>query len=271
MDDIKLICCDIDGTLVRQDKSLSDENIKWIQRVVREKDVKFTIVSGRMYSSIVHFYNTIGIKCLASCLNGALLYDEDGNIIKDHRIEENVANHIYHISKDFSVAMLVIIGNEWYTECHEGFLYSEKLPIYRKPSIIENLENLLEREKVNKILFMSQEKIQIDNLREKIMKEISKDASFYYGNNFLEIMPRGINKGTAIDDLSSYYDIDKSEIMALGDDLNDLEMLSKAGYSVAMANATEEAKKVAKYLTQTNENDGVARAIARFFYHKEEI
>lgn len=266
MNDIKLICCDIDGTLIRDDKSLSEENIRWIQRAVKEKNVRFTIVSGRMYSAVIHFYGTIGVKGPASCINGALLYDSDGNVIGDHRITIDIAERIYRIARDFHIDMLMIADNRWYTEKHEGFLYSAKLPIYRQDSILADLGTLIKSEEANKILFMSPDPHLLDSLRAEIRKEIApSDASFYYGNDFLELMPGGVNKGTAIDDLSSYYGIDKSEIMALGDDFNDIEMLSKTGYSIAMGNAADTVKSSAHYTTDTNEADGVARAIERFF------
>lgn len=267
MNDIKLICCDIDGTLIRNDKSLSDENIRWIERVVREKDVKFTIVSGRMYSAVIHFYDTLGVKGPASCLNGALLYDQDGNVISDHRIPKSIAETVYKVSRDFPIDMLLITGNTWYTEKHDGYLYSEKLPIYRQDSIIDDLEAHIRNEEVNKILFMSPDHDLLSSLRNAIRNDVSdSDASFYYGCNFLELMPGSVNKGTAIDDLSLYYGIPKSEIMAIGDDFNDLEMLSKAGYSVAMGNASDAVKSKARYVTASNESDGVAKAIERFFY-----
>ena len=267
MNDIKLICCDIDGTLVRDDKSLSSENIRWVQRVVREKGVRFTIVSGRMYSAVIHFYDTLGIRGPASCINGALLYDPDGNVISDHRIPMDIALLIYRISRDFPVDMLLITGNRWYTESHEGYLYSQKLPIYRQESIIDRLGEHLRKEEVNKILFMSPDPVLIDSLRAGIRKEVSeRDASFYYGSNFLELMPGGISKGSAIDDLSEYYGIPESDIMAIGDDFNDVEMLSRAGFSVAMGNADDSVKKAARYVTSCNGEDGVAKAIERFFY-----
>ena len=266
MNDIKLICCDIDGTLVRDDKSLSDENVRWIQRAVKEKNVRFTIVSGRMYSAVIHFYSTLGVRGPASCINGALLYDSDGNVIGDHRISIDIAERIYRVAREFPIEMLLIAGNTWYTEKHDGFLYSVKLPIYRQDSVIADLGSLIRSEEANKILFMSQDANLLESLRAEIRKEIApSDASFYYGNDFLELMPGGVNKGTAIDDLSAYYGIDKSEIMALGDDFNDIEMLSKAGFSIAMGNASDVVKSAARYVTDANENDGVARAIERFY------
>ena len=79
-------------------------------------------------------------------------------------------------------------------------------------------------------------------------------------------MPPRVNKGSAIDDISRYLNIDKSEITAIGDDYNDKEMLEKAGFSFAMGNAPDVIKNSARFITDTNENDGVAKAIERVFF-----
>ena len=90
--------------------------------------------------------------------------------------------------------------------------------------------------------------------------------SYYRNQDFLEIMAVGYNKGSAIDALAEHFGIPFSSIMALGDDYNDIPMLEKAGYSVAMENSVPEAKAAAKYITDTNNNDGVAKAIKRFVF-----
>ena len=82
-EEVKVICCDIDGTLVRDDKTLSAENIKWIRKAVEEKGIPFTLVSGRMYNGVKPFYEALGISGPLSCYNGGTLYDSEGNIVGD--------------------------------------------------------------------------------------------------------------------------------------------------------------------------------------------
>ena len=73
---VKVICCDIDGTLVRNDKSLSEENIKWIHKAVHEAGVHFTLVSGRPVNGVLPFYRRMGITGPVSCFNGGTLVDD---------------------------------------------------------------------------------------------------------------------------------------------------------------------------------------------------
>ncbi len=79
-----------------------------------------------------------------------------------------------------------------------------------------------------------------------------------------EILPKGNNKGTGLKKLAKKLGIKQEEIMAIGDGNNDIEMFEYANYSVAMENGTELAKKAAKYQTDSNENDGVAKAIRKY-------
>lgn len=260
----KLICSDVDGTLLRDDKSFSERNKETIKRVINERGIKFMIVTGRMYSAIAEFYNELGVDGIASCLNGALLY-ENGKIIISHKIDRDVALGVYKLSKQFGLDMISINDDLWYSENHSGFLYETKRPIYRKDSILSDFNSLLKSVDMNKLLFMSEDKEKLKALRTSLMERY-KDATYYYSDDFLEIMPPHVNKGSAIDDISRYLNIDKSEIMAIGDDYNDKEMLEKAGFSFAMGNAPDIIKNSARFITDTNENDGVAKAIERVFF-----
>lgn len=268
MGNVRLICCDVDGTLARDDKSISDVNIEWIKRAINEKHIKFVIVSGRMYSGIVPLYNRIGVTEPLSALNGAILYDEHGTIIRNHKISKNDMVLIIDILREFKIETLIINENRWYTEKQEGYLYSVKRPIYQQDSIMCSFNKYIRTNSANKILCMSKDSSLLRDAAQRLNEE-NLDIAFYYGKDFIEMMPGGVNKGSAIDDLSSYYDIDKSDIMALGDDFNDIDMLEKAGYSVAMGNAAAEIKGVAQYITDTNEKDGVAKALERIVFGGE--
>ncbi|MBR4426855.1 MAG: HAD-IIB family hydrolase, partial [Spirochaetales bacterium] len=119
----------------------------------------------------------------------------------------------------------------------------------------------------NKIIFMSPSKDVLKTAMAEIEKKVEKGRITYYSNaDFLEMMPSGYDKSSAIDALAKLFDVKLSQIMALGDDYNDVPMLKRAGCSVAMANAVPEAKAAAKYITDTNNNDGVAKAIQKYVF-----
>lgn len=267
MGKIKLICCDIDGTLVRDDKTLSEVNKTAIRRVVNEIGIPFAIVSGRVYSAITPYYDELGFYNFASCLNGSLFCDKDGKILKSITLKKEVVEAILLIAKEYGVDTALISEFDWFTEKRKGFLYENKRPIYRKDSIVAPLRSVLENRMINKVLILEKNDFILKKLIKHLKEEI-KDATIYYGEPFVELMASGINKGTAINDISLYTGIMKDEIMALGDDYNDIEMLKEAAYSVAMGNSPDEVKRYAHFVTDSNENDGVAKAIeslAKYF------
>lgn len=260
-----LICSDVDGTLIRDDQSLSDMNKRYIRRALDEHKAKFMIVTGRMYSALYPYYRVLGVDGIASCLNGSLLY-ENGKIIVNHKIDKDAALNAYLISQKHGLDMLSVSEDSWFTASHSSYLYRAKLPIYNQDSTIVDFRSFLKESEMNKLLFMSDDVEEIAALREDLMSNI-ENATYYYNRNFVEIMPYGVNKGTSIDDISKYLDIDKDHIMAIGDDYNDIEMLKKVYYSFAMGNAPDEVKKTARFVTDTNEDDGVAKAIKRVFFN----
>ena len=130
-----------------------------------------------------------------------------------------------------------------------------------------DFRELLGKFDTNKMIFMSPDKEVLASILAEIERKIDKSRYTAYRNaDFLEVMPSGYDKSSAIDALARLFDVDLSQIMALGDDYNDIPMLKRAGCSVAMANAVPEAKAAAKHVTDTNNNDGVAKAIRKYVF-----
>lgn len=265
---IKIICCDIDGTLLRDDKSLPDENIKWIKKVVSEQNILFSFISGRMPSGIRQFHNIIGINGPISCFNGCSYYDENDNLVSERRMDRKTSSLILQTARTLELELIFFDGNKWYLESKDGYIYPRKVKLYACEPHIGKMEDLLNEFCPNKILTMSSDINILKEFDKKLIKKgiDSKAVTKYANQDFFEIMPPNVNKGCAIDDICTHYSFDKSEIMAIGDDFNDEAMLEKAGLAVAMQNSVDPLLKKADYITDTNNNAGVAKAIKKFFY-----
>ena len=270
MTNVKVICCDIDGTLVRDDKSLSEENIRWIQKAVYEAGVHFCLVSGRMINGVRPFYKRLGVSGPVVCYNGGMFVDENGKVLYDnHRMPHDIAMKLCDIRDMFpDVNALIFDGNRWFLETRDCYSYRPKRLAYESECEVGNFRTLLQGFDTNKFTFMSRVPERLEEVRAEVDSLIVADrVGFYRNADFLEVMAAGFDKGTAIDVLESYYGVDKSCIMAIGDDYNDVPMLEKAGISVAMENSVPEATAVARYITDTNENDGVAKIIKRLVFN----
>lgn len=260
----KIICLDIDGTFLKDDKSVSEENLIAIKRVVKERGVLFCFISGRIYSAITPYYDILGLRGVTSALNGALFLDERGRIVHSREIKPSVVVDICRIAEECKIDLAVISNLDWFTETKDSYLYRKKRELYRKDAIMLPLLEVARERAINKILSVGEDKIALSRFLKELKREI-EDATIYFGDNFIEIMPFGVNKGLGLDDISTYLGIDKDEIMAIGDDYNDIPMLKKAAFSFAMANSKDEIKRSARYLTDTNNNSGVAKAIKSIF------
>ena len=270
MSTVKIICCDIDGTLVRNDKSLSEENIRWIHKAVHEAGVHFTLVSGRMANGVRPFYDRIGITGPVSCYNGGVLVDENGRVVDDnHRLPHDLAMRLLEVKElNPNVDSIIFDGMRWFLETRDCYCYKQKVKVYESDCEVGNFRTLIQTFDTNKMIFLSPSAEALEKVTRDIHARISdSEINLYRSGDFLEVMASGFDKGTAIDALSAYYSVEKSSIMAIGDDYNDIPMLRNAGISVAMENAVSEAKAVAKFITDTNENDGVAKIIKRLVFN----
>ena len=128
--DIKIVCCDIDGTLVRDDKSLSETNKYWINRLVKEKGVKFVLVSGRMLTAMKHFYSELNIKGPVSCYNGCSFYNDDFKLIYEHRLANEISKKIISVGRKVGIELILFDNTKWFVERKDSFVFKEKINLY---------------------------------------------------------------------------------------------------------------------------------------------
>ncbi|MCR4675677.1 MAG: HAD family hydrolase [Sphaerochaetaceae bacterium] len=265
---VKIICCDIDGTLLTDDKRITDENRYWIKRAVEEKGVKFVLVSGRLLPAVRMIYEDLGINGPVSGFNGCALYDEENNVLIEHRMSPETLRIIIDTARRCNMDLILFDGTSWCMDKREGFTYTQKRALYRRECELVDLDEFCATRRTNKIVTMAPEKKTLDNFRRELTAAglTSSKVVYYPGYQFLEIMEGGFSKGTALEDLSHFYKTPMSEIMAIGDDYNDISMLEKAGISVAVANSVPEALQCASYVSASNNDSGVGKAIAKFVF-----
>lgn len=270
---IKLIVSDMDGTLLNSSKNLTEQTIKAV-KYARNNGVEFTIATGRMYSSAAIFARQLDINVPIIVCNGALiknhktkeiLYEEPINEIKSKEICEVLDNlglyyHMYTQDKFFTKELK-------YTSLN----YSNNNKIAPKEDYIdiEIVEDFLNvcNEKHRILKFVAIEDECPDKLLQaKKMLEQQEGLEFSKSwNNNLEIMSKGISKGNALSMLIENCGYKMSEVLALGDQRNDISMIERAGVGIAMNNADDYVKSRADKITLSNDEEGVAIAIMNLF------
>ena len=279
---IKVIASDMDGTLLNGRHEISNENIEAI-KIAENKGIKFVIVTGREYESVKPLIEASGLRCQCILMNGAEYRDEDGNILESININKKRFIQIVDILKNDGGSILLYTNDGIYTTStkeeafksvvtniqtfENGVSYEEALekakthPNFTKLKYIEDINKFSESDvEVRKILTFNNDLDKIVERKKQLseIEDLAVSSSFYTN---LEITNISAQKGIILGKFADNNGIPRDEIMVLGDSFNDYSMFTEFNLSFAMGNAIPEIKEVAKYITDTNDNAGVAKAI----------
>lgn len=268
----KLVAIDLDGTLLNTNKEISDRNKKVIS-LAKEKGVKIIICSGRVYTGARLYAKQLGLTDPIIACNGAVISENiDGRVIYSNNLNIEDCLKIVEICNKYSIYYHVYAGDTMFTE-KLGFTslkYFEKnkqLPpedrvdIVVVKSMVDKLNTIPDQ--VLKFVVVNDDIELLRKIRSEMEQITSIDIMSSNYDNF-EVMNKGVNKGAALKKLSAFLDIPAAEMIAIGDNENDMTMFEYAGLSIAMDNGEDFAKEAAQYVTASNNEDGVAQAIERF-------
>lgn len=269
---IKLIALDIDGTTINSKEELSMRVISAIRKASNQ-GIKIVFASGRPYSGIYPLLKKLKIKGNYSIsFGGGMILDENGESIFERNISEDSVVKLINLAYKQGVPLQFEGTNEIYTT-------NKLLPVYfARVSTRVNLPiRLIDMHDIGKYTFfkgiMYGRNEQLTNVIDEMnnqSKETLQEFNFSKtASDVLEISPQGISKGNTLKIIAKKMNIASCEIMAIGDQENDIEMLKFADVSVAMGNAIDKVKKIASYHTSSNDEDGVAKAIETFALKQE--
>jgi len=275
--DIKLIALDLDGTLLNSKKQLSKENRKALTECI-QNGILVVPCTGRTADGIPSEIKDIDGIRYAIATNGAVIHDLKENTVLDTRmltwekameLLKFVDN--YPVMYDPYIEGRGITEPKFFENLSDYCLTDALQDLVKKtrdlhPSIIDYVRNIRKPvEKIN-LFFPDMEG------RARLRAELNKQADILVTSsipNNLEINALGASKGEAIHRLADLLGIDRAQTMAIGDGENDFTMIRMAGVGVAMKNASEELQAEANYVTETNDDDGVAAAIYRLVFGKQ--
>lgn len=257
-----LICTDLDGTLLRNDKTISNENREAIEYFKREGGY-FTFITGRMPFYSTSAYRAVNPNVPFGCVNGGGVYDGvSEKYIWKCNADSEILELVEYIDKRFSD-----IGIQVYLFDRVYFVKENELMVkFRKltglPELFCDYHDI--KEPIAKVIFGSESEETIFDIA-KALKEhpLSENFDFIRSEHTLfEILPKGVTKGLALEKLVEYLKIDPKKTVAIGDYDNDIGMFKSAGLAVAVSNACEAAIKAADRITVSNEEHAIARVIA---------
>ena len=284
---IKLIAADMDGTLIGNNRKISKENIEAI-KIAQEKGVKFAIATGRAYEDVKPFLDEYGLKCECVVLNGGEYRDIAGEKVVGIYIDKSIANEVLNIMSKYDLAVEIYTDDGYYTtntkeETLKGMIKRAKTfhpdvtdsdeiyrnainhPHFYKMNYITNLEEFLKSDvNIGKFVSFAESIDDINGLKKELNKLDGLAISSSFVTN-IEVNDINATKGRILAKVAEKMGIKKEEVAILGDSSNDYSMFVEFPNSFAMENAIPEIKEVAKYITASNSEHGVAKAIYRMF------
>lgn len=281
----KLIAIDIDGTLLNSKSELTEKTIDALKRA-SEKGVYIVLTSGRMSTVVNDFCKKIGADKYLIAENGASIVDmEKQEIIYKNYIPKNVVLDIVDTCEENDIYYMIYTNKELIVKSLKHmalFFYKQN---YNPNARIEtHIADRTYIEDINddftKIMICDEDRAVYNSIVNKLDKISAIDVTAIphisqktvvvgteettISYSYADIAARGTNKWSAIEVLMEMLDIDSNEVIAIGDNINDMQMVKNAGLGVAMENGSPALKEVAKEIAPSNDDDGVAYIVEKY-------
>lgn len=271
----KMLVCDIDGTLLNSRGELTQRTIHTLRQAAA-KGAKITLATGRRLDNATPIAEQLGIDAPLILANGTVIVDAlQRKTLLHHPLPKEVLQRLLPLLKETGVWTRLyrhaFDGAETYYDRDpddpEAWLFASKDPVRGQKR--DYSPDTLDFDPVNIVVLDKQEKVEplLDKLRKELI-HLPFNLLVHHdfpGRLLLEILHHQCSKASGIAYLADMFGIDRKEIIAVGDNVNDIEMIEYVGWGVAMGNAVEELKQVADEIAPSHDEDGVAWLAEKFF------
>lgn len=259
---IRLVVSDIDGTLVRDDKSLSEATVEAVRRA-SAAGILFTLISARPPSGLGELVSRLGIEVPVGAFNGGTLFRPGGEVVEAHRLGEAAAREAVATLDEAGATVWLFADGRWITRGettdHDD---RERLSARLEPTVVSDLGPYLGR--ADKVSGVSDRYDLMERLEASLGASLGSSANVIRSQRyFLDVTAPSANKGDGVSFLARAAGVDLAHTAGIGDMGNDVPMLRRAGIGVAMGQAPEDVRAAARLVTTTNQEDGVARFLDR--------
>ena len=266
MNRFSLVISDVDGTLVTQGKVLTPRAIAAVGRL-HDKGIGFSICSSRPPFGLRMMIEPLSLKLPLGGYNAGSIVEPDPpalTIVEQKLIPPDAAKEAVALFREHGIDCWIFAGNQWLITNPAGdHVDRERHTVQTPPTVVPAFDDS-HYAAVGKIVGPSEDHDRIARVTELMQAALAGRARAARSQPYYcDVIPFGIDKGRLVELLGQRLGVPQSEILVLGDMENDLEMFAKAGFAVAMGNATDEVKRAAQATTLSNEEDGFAVAIER--------
>lgn len=256
----RLVVCDLDGTLVDSNKELSLATIAAVKRL-RDSGISFAVISARPRSGVMPIVEALGLQGQQAAFNGGTIFCGDGRVVERHTVDEDVVRGVFGIARETPAEPWVFADDRWHARSGTGLHADrERKSSNQEPVVTSDFVALYGD--VDKLTFVSDDEPLLKGLHAAAVEKFGDRATIVQSQTYyLDVTPLAGNKGDGIRALAKSRGVALDQVVAMGDQANDLPMLKQAGFGIAMGNAPDAVKSQADAVTASNDDDGVAQAI----------
>jgi Cof subfamily protein (haloacid dehalogenase superfamily) len=262
MTGILLVISDVDGTLVTNDKVLTERSRAAVARL-GAAGIGFTIVSSRPPVGLRMLVDPLSLRLPMGAYNGGALVMPDRTVLEQRLLPPDAAREAMTVLRSFALSIWAFTGDRWLVENPDGaYIDREERTIGIWPTVVEHLDSHLDA--IGKIVGVSDDFARLTACEPAARQALGDRVSIARSQPYyLDVTPAGTDKGVAVAWLAQRLGIPAAGIATIGDMENDVAMFRKSGLSIAMGNASPEVKRLADAATFSNEEDGFAAAVER--------
>jgi Cof subfamily protein (haloacid dehalogenase superfamily) len=259
---IALLISDVDGTLVRSDKTLSDATVAAVHRL-KDAGLPMSLISARPPSGMIWIAEKLDLDGPFGAFNGGVLFRRDGTVIERHCLDAELAEAVVALIVEAGITCWVFADDQWLSNnADDPHNQREVESANVQPVITHDFGHRLAR--ADKIVGVSDDHELLVKLEASAVAIAGGNANIARSQPYyLDITALVANKGDGIAFLARSFDVSLDYVAVIGDQTNDLPMFARAGLSIAMGQASDAVKARAMLATDSNDADGVAKAIDR--------
>lgn len=266
MSKYKLIAFDVDDTLLTTEKVISPKTKQALLNA-QKNGIKLCVASGRLPYGVKPYAEELDVLNNGGYylgFNGGAVLNSGNELIGKTYLDSKYIEPVYEVLRPTNVTTMVHKGDIIYADRKvNDYTHIEPDVIGLPLNLVDDIAEFVDW-KLHKILLCG-EPGELKEVESKLKAKFADDVDIYLSAPwFLEVMPNGVNKGLGVEKVCADMGISMDEVMAFGDNYNDIPMLKMAGLGIAMGNAEDEVKNSADYVTDTCDLDGIAKALSKF-------
>jgi Cof subfamily protein (haloacid dehalogenase superfamily) len=266
--DYKLVAVDMDGTLLTPGLEISKETVETVREVIK-KGVIFTLSTGRMYLAALPFAKMLELDVPIITCNGALTKcSRTGDIYDMKLIPQEYLSEIINFCSNAGLSVSIYSDDDIFVQKGSRNMHIHKQLDHAAPRVVDSFHTLL-GSPVIKIMYSGSDPYTLEQQSRRLYEMYRDKVTFYFSlPYFVEIVNKDANKRNALENVAEKFNIKREEIIAVGDNFNDMDMIMYAGLGVAMGNSPQYLKDAADFVTRSNDEDGVRYVLEKFILNE---